>query len=193
MVTGLTTGQGFAPRTSTGAVPGPGTYFCTRCGSHLALRENDMLPLCPACGATEFRLDSIFESLQEQVHAGASTARGVDASTASPGWLRESRRHAATGTRHLLHRPGADEVIDFPIAEGWTRIGRSAAADIQLDDPSVSRRHALLVSEPGRAVRVLDDRSINGVLINDEPVEWGKLGDGDVLTIGSFRLFMIEP
>ncbi len=75
---------------------------------------------------------------------------------------------------------------------GWTRIGRSVAADIRLDDPSVSRRHALIVSEPDESLRILDDRSLNGVFVNGEEVEWGKLADGDELTIGRYRLFVLE-
>jgi pSer/pThr/pTyr-binding forkhead associated (FHA) protein len=80
----------------------------------------------------------------------------------------------------------------FPIDQGWTRIGRSVAADIQLDDPSVSRRHALIVSERPDALRVLDDRSLNGVRLNGESIEWGRLADGDELTIGRYRLFVLE-
>jgi len=39
---------------------------------------------------------------------------------------------------------------------------------------------------------VLDDRSLNGVRLNGEPVEWGRLADGDELTIGRYRLFVLE-
>ncbi len=31
------------------------------------------------------------------------------------------------------------------LQDGWNRIGRSGSADIQLDDATVSRRHALIV------------------------------------------------
>ena len=63
---------------------------------------------------------------------------------------------------------------------------------LRLDDPSVSRRHALIVSEAPKALRVLDDRSLNGVFVNGELVEWARLGDGDELTIGRYRLFVLE-
>ena len=39
---------------------------------------------------------------------------------------------------------------------------------------------------------MLDDRSLNGVLLNGEMVEWGRLADGDELTIGRYRLFALE-
>jgi pSer/pThr/pTyr-binding forkhead associated (FHA) protein len=84
------------------------------------------------------------------------------------------------------------EIEVYPLASGWTRIGRSVAADIRLDDPTVSRRHALVVSDEAEPLRVLDDRSLNGVFVNNELVEWGRLEDGDELTIGRFRLLVLE-
>jgi hypothetical protein len=106
-------------------------------------------------------------------------------------WLKKLRTEATPGSCRLVCREG-EEILDFELAEGWMRIGRSVAADIRLDDPSVSRRHALVVSEPGEALRVLDDRSLNGIFVNGDLVEWGKLEDGDELTIGRYRLFVLE-
>jgi pSer/pThr/pTyr-binding forkhead associated (FHA) protein len=73
----------------------------------------------------------------------------------------------------------------------WTRIGRSIAADMRLDDPTVSRRHALVCRQAGR-VRVLDDRSLNGLFLNGERVEWHDLDDGDELVIGRYKLHFID-
>ena len=42
------------------------------------------------------------------------------------------------------------------------------------------------------SLRVLDDRSLNGVFLNGEIVEWGRLEDGDELAIGRYRLFALE-
>ena len=69
----------------------------------------------------------------------------------------------------------------------WTRVGRSLAADVRFDDPTVSRRHALLVRQPD-GVRVLDDRSLNGVFVNGERIEWRMLEDGDEIVVGRYRL-----
>lgn len=156
----------------------------------MALQEDDQLPDCPRCGTASFRLDSIFESMQEhgETTAEFEVATEVDSST----WLDEARADLASGSRHLICRDDEGEFLDFEIEHGWTRIGRSVAADIRLDDPSVSRRHALIVSEPGESLRILDDRSLNGVLVNNEEIEWGRLGDGDELAIGRYRLFVLE-
>jgi len=75
---------------------------------------------------------------------------------------------------------------------GWTRIGRSLAADIRFDDPTVSRRHAMLHRSEDAVPRVLDDRSLNGVFVNGERVDMRTLTDGDEVTIGRFRLYFLS-
>jgi hypothetical protein len=175
---------------ASGTFPGPGTYFCVECGLQLALHEDDQLPDCPRCGTASFRLDSIFESMQDHGETTAEFEVATELATSS--WLDGLRADLAPGSRHLVCRGDSGEVLDFEIEHGWTRIGRSIAADIRLDDPSVSRRHALVVSEPGESLRVLDDRSLNGVFVNADLVEWGKLTDGDELAIGRYRLFTLE-
>jgi pSer/pThr/pTyr-binding forkhead associated (FHA) protein len=67
------------------------------------------------------------------------------------------------------------------------RIGRSLSADLRFEDPTVSRRHAVLVAEE-EGVRVLDDRSLNGVFVNGERVVSHVLADGDEIVIGRYRL-----
>jgi pSer/pThr/pTyr-binding forkhead associated (FHA) protein len=78
-----------------------------------------------------------------------------------------------------------------PLSREWTRIGRSLAADIRFDDATVSRRHALLASEEG-GVRVLDDRSLNGIQVNGRRVEWSPLVDGDQLVVGRHVLYFLD-
>ena len=50
-----------------------------------------------------------------------------------------------------IHRPAltlrgrvGDQALTFPLFDGDHEIGRAAACDIRLDEPSVSRRHARL-------------------------------------------------
>jgi len=62
---------------------------------------------------------------------------------------------------------------------------------VRFDDPTVSRRHALLYRDNAGA-RILDDRSLNGVFKNGERVELAELGDGDELAIGRYRLFFLS-
>jgi hypothetical protein len=126
-----------------------------------------------------------------QDHGGQTAEFAVEQEAGSPEWLDEARV-MLSAARGLAFRESEGPIELFPIAEGWTRIGRSAAADLRLDDPSVSRRHALIVSEKPKALRVLDDRSLNGVRLNGMPIEWARLVDGDELAIGRYRLFVLE-
>ena len=129
----------------------------------------------------------MFEVTVEQP---TTTEFSVPAGAAMPRWLQEVRGDLEAPGRYLaLHD---DDVEVFELEDGWTRIGRSVAADIRLDDPTVSRRHALIVSEGDKPLRVLDDRSLNGLFVNGESVDWGRLSDGDELTIGRYRLYLIE-
>lgn len=173
-----------------GLLPGHGTYYCLSCGTHIALLEDESLPQCACCEGTRFARDSIFEQRQEQ---GEQTAEFELAEAGDDNaWLEATRATLPVGSRHLILRAGDSDPIDHQLGTGWTRIGRSVAADIRLDDPSVSRRHALIVSEPEKPLRVLDDRSLNGIFLNGKRVEWGRLGDLDELTIGRFRLHVVE-
>jgi pSer/pThr/pTyr-binding forkhead associated (FHA) protein len=84
-----------------------------------------------------------------------------------------------------------ERVRVFPLQDGWTRIGRSLSAHVRFDDPTVSRRHALLYRDDAGA-RILDDRSLNGVFRNGDRVELAELEDGDEISIGRFTLFFVN-
>ena len=158
------------------------------CGGQLSLRETDRLPLCPGCGGVDFRRDSIFEARQD--HGATTSEMEVPTAPSPPDWLQRTRRSLKPG-RHLAYLDEHGDVATFAIERGWTRIGRSSAADLRLDDTSVSRRHALIVAEPGKDLRVLDDRSLNGVFVNGHAVEWCALRDGDELTVGRYKLYAL--
>jgi hypothetical protein len=66
-------------------------------------------------------------------------------------------------------------------------IGRSRDAEITLDDPNVSRRHAELRNEGGAWV-VADLGSTNGVKVNGQRVNEQALSPGDEITVGLERL-----
>ena len=106
-----------------------------------------------------------------------------------PAWLQEARDGLTQPGKYLAYEDGRQVVT--PLNQEWTRIGRSLAADIRFDDATVSRRHALVVSQ-AEGVRVLDDRSLNGVYVNGERVEWAPLTDGDEITIGRHSIFFLD-
>ena len=178
-------GEAFA----TGTLPGEGTYFCLVCGTQVSLHETDALPSCARCGASRFCRDSIFSSLQE--HGSPTVEFAIEGEPEPPPWLEEAQARLSGPGPYLAMRERG-RIETFALREGWTRVGRCSTAQICLDDPSVSRRHALIVWESGESLRILDDRSLNGIFVNGLFADWGTLLDGDELSIGRYRLFLIE-
>ena len=66
-------------------------------------------------------------------------------------------------------------------------LGRSKDADVRIDDPNVSRRHAELRQE-GSAYWLVDLDSTNGVEVRGKRVKRLKLEDGTRFTIGSTEI-----
>jgi hypothetical protein len=167
-----------------GTLAGIGTFQCEGCGYVVNLANDDSLPRCPGCGGTSFARAPLF---------GASRFEGRPWPQENAGdlsWLDEVREELTEPGEYLaLERAGTVKV--FALGSQWTRIGRSLAADIRFDDPTVSRRHALIVRGPD-GVRVLDDRSLNGVFVNGERVEWSELHDGDEVLVGCHSLRFLE-
>ena len=79
----------------------------------------------------------------------------------------------------------------MPLTADVIRIGRSVGAELRFEDTTVSRRHAVLAREAG-GVRLLDDRSLNGVQVNGRRVEASMLADGDEIRIGRHSLWFLE-
>jgi pSer/pThr/pTyr-binding forkhead associated (FHA) protein len=123
--------------------------------------------------------------------ADPALVRSADAAPAGrPSWVAEARDALGEPGRHLAYEDDGRRVV-IRLEREWTRIGRSLAADVRFDDATVSRRHALLVSQAD-GVRVLDDRSLNGVYVNGNRVEWSPLTDGDRIAVGRHTLWFLD-
>lgn len=80
---------------------------------------------------------------------------------------------------------------DFELTEGQFAVGRNASCQLALDDPLVSRRHALFAVR-NETVIVEDLGSRNGVIVNGERIERPHaLAAGDRVLIGSQELTLI--
>lgn len=169
---------------SSGTVAGTGTFRCTECDNAVSLAAADELPVCPSCGGTEFIRASLFTTTQTSIV-------DVPGQVEDHSWIDDVRESIDEPGQYLAYRSLEGEVTAFALQREWTRVGRSLAADIRFDDPTVSRRHALIVRQPD-GLRVLDDRSLNGVFVNGERVEWSTLADGDVIVIGRHHLHFVD-
>ncbi|MCX7722998.1 MAG: FHA domain-containing protein [Verrucomicrobiae bacterium] len=82
---------------------------------------------------------------------------------------------------------GAAQVIQ--LKKGLNRLGRSAANDFVIVDPSVSRLHCEIeVRDDGMFVRDLD--SSNGTFVDGQPVSRAQLHPGQTLQLGSVRMIV---
>ncbi len=88
----------------------------------------------------------------------------------------------AVRLRYLAH--------DLEVPMGQFLIGRTPECQLSLDDPLVSRRHAILEIQPD-GVYVQDLGSRNGVFVNGERAEVRtRLNEGDTIRIGTQDLVL---
>src|SRR5437764_239339 len=179
-----------------GTFVGAGSFRCRGCGYVLTLSGTDTLTDCPGCGGSDFARASLFST--ERITPGRK-AEARDAALlrqSTPDWearLRTAREQLEEPGEYLMYEDDG-ELETVALTREWTRIGRSLAADVRFDDPTVSRRHALIVRQPD-GVRLLDDRSLNGVFVNGTRVEGRVLNDGDEILVGRYQLrfFSLAP
>jgi predicted nucleic acid-binding Zn-ribbon protein len=169
-----------------GTLAGTGSFRCEECGYVVNRAAADALPACPGCGGEAFRRASLFGGARFERDAAATPLDEAERAS----WLERARALTEVPGEHLAYDDGGSIVV-VALTKQWTRIGRSLAADVRFDDPTVSRRHALLVRQPD-GVRVLDDRSLNGVFVNGERVDWRAVKDGDEIVVGRHRLTFLE-
>ena len=87
------------------------------------------------------------------------------------------------GTRHPLQPPGLV-------------IGRGSDADLRINDPGISRRHAQIrvtTAGPGIRIDIVDLGSTNGIVVNGQRVQQATLHEGSRIEIGSTRMLVHAP
>jgi hypothetical protein len=196
---------------TSGTITGAGSFRCRNCDYVLTLIGSETLGDCPRCGGEDFARASLFRAgridpgglAREDTLAqrGERDFENQETLTRSgpPGDLSQAERDALLAeARARVGQPGEYVVYEesgewrtVALTREWTRIGRSLAADVRFDDPTVSRRHALIVRQPD-GVRVLDDRSLNGVFVNGARIEGKTLQDGDEILVGRYRLSFLS-
>lgn len=126
----------------------------------------------------------------------APPSTGAAASSPLDGTLYLDLERRGTGAPEgTFPLSGARLVPEDPLPHGRTelpvgphaRIGRIASSDVQLDDVSVSRRHAeISLGEAGYTLRDLGSQ--NGTFVNGDRIDERLLADGDRVLIGTVAL-----
>jgi hypothetical protein len=112
-----------------------------------------------------------------------SAARRPDRAPSSAGVQRQQLVLEVNGTRHALQPPGLV-------------IGRGTEADLRINDPGISRRHAeIRVEAQGSTLRlhIVDLGSTNGIIVNGHKVREAALQEGSRIEIGSTRMLVHAP
>lgn len=166
---------------TTGTLAGTGSFCCEICGHVIEMTTADVLPQCPGCAGASFTRASLFSATGrfKRAEPAARTA-GTEAEI-------EAARDALDEPGRYLVFHDAGSVRTVAVAGNSMRVGRSLSAELRFEDPTVSRRHAVLIVED-EGVRMLDDRSLNGVFVNGERTASRLLEDGDEIVIGRYRL-----
>lgn len=106
----------------------------------------------------------------------------------------QSRRASTQRTRAVLEVNGTQHPLQAP----GLVVGRGSEADLRINDPGVSRRHAefLITTQPGTAaagpvhVEVHDMGSTNGIRVDGQKVARAVLRDGSRVQIGHTSLVL---
>jgi hypothetical protein len=93
----------------------------------------------------------------------------------------------AHGPALVIRTGGGRAGESFPVDRERMTIGRRPDSDVFLDDVTVSRDHALLVSR-GEHWYLDDCGSLNGTYVNRSRIESHRLEEGDELQIGKYKL-----
>ncbi len=150
--------------TECGFVNGEGANYCQRCGALLQRGE------------------------------GADGGAGGDPVTATyrideagdfvPVEIEEVIRH---GPALVIRAGGGREGESFVVDGERMSIGRRPDSEVFLDDVTVSRDHALLISR-GDAWYLDDCGSLNGTYVNRSRIESHHLEEGDEVQVGKYKL-----
>ncbi len=105
--------------------------------------------------------------------------------------LRRRGDFSLTPTFTMIEGPGIGVLHVLDPSRRAHRLGRAEEADIQIQDPSVSRYHAVAIvsrHDGDRAVRIEDNGSTNGTKVNGETLKEAWLANGDKLRLGDILL-----
>jgi FHA domain/GAF domain len=144
----------------------------------------------------DFKLQRLAASVNCATVKSASVERGRQliigqAFTRFP-CSRSSSRHnmslSSQMPRLLIQHAGQEPRIFELAGDRPISIGRAKSNALVLDDPSVSRLHALLRPNPDCSWQIVDRDSANGLIVRGMKVKEAVLRAGDKIALGDFSL-----
>jgi pSer/pThr/pTyr-binding forkhead associated (FHA) protein len=150
--------------------------FCHQCGH----QNPEGVNFCSSCGA------SMVTSAPD-TSVSVAPVEDLAATDGAP----VGRIELPRGVGLLVVRRGTDEGARFPLEQRETTVGRNPDADVFLDDITVSRKHAVFVTE-GQVTTVRDAGSLNGTYVNRARIDEAVLSSGDEVQVGKFKLVYLR-
>jgi len=133
----------------------------------------DTIDVCTACGFKLKGSTQSFAPVTSQLPAADANERHLP----TQAFIRTSLR--------IIKGPQNPNA--YPILEDITTIGRNPNCDIFLNDMTVSRLHARILKMDD-CYMIEDNKSYNGVWVNNVNTISRKLKNGDLIQIGAFSL-----
>ena len=93
---------------------------------------------------------------------------------------------------YLMAKGGRQEGECFEITSKKSTIGSDFECDIMLEDPSVSKEHAIVFLAPDGSFRILDNNSQRGMIVNGKKVLRTSIKENDVIRLGASTLVVYE-
>jgi GAF domain-containing protein len=94
--------------------------------------------------------------------------------------------------RFLIHHASEGSRVFELLGERPIVVGRAKSNNLVLDNPSISRQHAVVrATEDGRW-QIIDRGAANGVKVNGEPVKEAYLQANDEIILGEYRIRYFE-
>jgi predicted component of type VI protein secretion system len=90
--------------------------------------------------------------------------------------------------RLLIQHAGQESRVFELAGDRPISIGRAKSSTLVLDDPSVSRSHAVIRANPDGSWQIIDRDSANGVIVRGVKVREMALRAGDKIALGDFSL-----
>jgi hypothetical protein len=150
--------------------------FCPECG----FKNDDAAAFCARCGTSLLGTPPEAQTTISYPPPAEEGERAAEEQAAGEGGALVIR--CGGGRAGELYQLGAERLT----------IGRHPAADVFLDDVTVSRNHAVLMREEGRYV-IVDEGSLNGTYVNRRRSDRAPLADGDEIQIGKYKLTFLAP
>ncbi len=148
--------------------------YCSECG----FQNNEAAHFCSKCGSMLVPEDGGAQTTMSFVPLDAEAAQGGEPMEGD-------------GPMLVIRAGGGRAGEHLPLRSARESIGRATDADLFLDDVTVSREHALIEREvDGFYIRDLG--SLNGTYVNRVRVTRARLGDGDEVQVGKFKLTFLE-